>query len=120
MADQDISDNGKKRIYRILCHLAYCDGEVSPEERARLDIYRKRFGFDAKDAVLIEAQAADGKDLSIGKNSAERDFLVQAMVDIVAADGKLDPKEEKRVLKVGKILGIDVKDLVGWLRSGLH
>ncbi len=116
----EISANGRRRIYRILCRLAYCDGDVDPSERARLEHYRGRFGLDQKEAVILEAEAAHGNRLQLGRAHAERDLLIQAMADIVAADGRLDQAEEKRLREISGHLGINPEEMIGWLRAALE
>ena len=115
----DISENGHKRIYRILCSLAWCDGNCDEAERKRLEGYRERFGMDQATAAALEEEGRHSKELKIGKKASEREFLVHAMVDIVSADRRLARREERRILKIGKTLGIDIQELVQWLRTGL-
>jgi hypothetical protein len=109
--ERSLSENGRRRIYRILCNLAACDGEVDANERRLLDAFREEHGLSPAEAQALEAEGRLGKDLPIGKNPAERELLLDAMIDVAAADGVLAPQEERRLRKIGKKMGIGKEEL---------
>jgi tellurite resistance protein len=106
-----ISEGGRRRIYRLLCNLAACDGNVDPTERAVLDDVLEHFQIPQAEAKSLEAEGAAGSGLRIGKNPAERLFLLGSMIDVAAADGVLDPQEQRRLGQLAAKVGLsDVLD----------
>ena len=106
-----ISSNGARRIYRVLCLVAACDGSVDPSEREILEDFVARFGIEPAEAALLEAEGAAAKRLSVGKNPLERELMFQLMVDVAAADGELHKNEQKRLVTFADTLGISRAEL---------
>jgi tellurite resistance protein len=106
-----ISSNGARRIFRVLCLVAACDGSVDPSEREILDDFVLRFGIRPEEAALLEAEGSAAKRLSVGKNPLERELMFQLMVDVAAADGALHKNEEKRLVTFADTLGISRAEL---------
>jgi tellurite resistance protein len=107
----DISPNGARRIYRILCNLAASDGSIDPTEREVMESVREFFDLTQEECEALEAEGASGKGLRLGKNEAEREYLMGCMIDVAAADGVLAPQERRRVHKFGKAVGLDRDEL---------
>lgn len=105
-APPSISEGGRRRIYRLLCNLAACDGSVDPTERAVLDEVLELFEIPAAEALSLEAEGAAGTGLRIGKNPAERSFLLGSMIEVAAADGVLDPHEQRRLKQLAAKVGL--------------
>lgn len=101
-----VSQNGVRRVYRVLCHLAACDGEVHPRERAVLEAFRQAFQIADAEGELLEGEGIGGDKLEVGGNPAERALLLDAMLDVAAADGKLAKAEEKRLIVFGELVGL--------------
>ncbi|MGE0706566.1 MAG: TerB family tellurite resistance protein [Planctomycetota bacterium] len=101
-----VSPNGVRRIYRVLYHLAACDGEVHPREREVLRAFCDCFGIADDELGRLEAEAAASERLSVGGNPAERALLLDAMLDVAAADGRLAREEEKRLVVFAELLGV--------------
>ena len=105
-ATGSVSKNGVRRVYRVLCHLAACDGEVHPRERAVLEAFRQAFQIADAEGELLEGEGIGGDKLEVGGNPAERALLLDAMLDVAAADGKLAKAEEKRLIVFGELVGL--------------
>ena len=114
----DISFNGRRRIYQILCWLAHCDRDLAPEERNLLEAFRTRAGIDPEEARELEDAATQSKK-SIGARRAERELLVRAVIAIVAADGVFDPQERKRVEAIATAVGIGGEELTRLVEARL-
>lgn len=99
-----ISEEGRKRIYSCLIKIAYSDGEVPDEERKVLSEYRDRMGVSAKVATQLELEAQGGG-LRLSKDKAEGQFLMEALLALVSADGVYTPEEEAWVRRIGEKLG---------------
>lgn len=110
-----ISASGLRRVYRILCHVAHCDHELHPAERELLEAYRVRFGIGATEAALLEEEGKR-KQIRLGRDANEQHMLMWAMIDVAAADGRLDRSEHKRLLKVAEATGLPQAELVALIR----
>lgn len=97
-----VSLNGLRRVYRVLCRLAHCDGEVHPRERMVLEVFARRFKIGRNEASLLEAEANESERLRVGRKPAERELLVQQMMHLVMADRVLHPEEEKRLFRLAR------------------
>lgn len=97
-----VSLNGLRRVYRILCRLAHCDGEVDPRERTSLETFCRRFKISQAEASALEAEARENERLRIGRKPAERALLIDTMLGVVSADRTLHPAEERRLLKLAR------------------
>lgn len=106
-----LTPRGARRVYRFLWHLAACDGEVHEKELAILLAYRDRLGIEDGDAGVLEDEGRRGKHLTIGKRSVERALLLDALLDVAAADGRLDRAEEKRLVALGNLLQISRSEI---------
>jgi len=106
-----LTPRGARRVYRFLWHLAACDGEVHEREQAILHAYRERLGIETADAALLEGEGRRGEHLTIGKRAVERALLLDALLDVAAADGRLDRAEEKRLVALGNLLQISRSEI---------
>jgi uncharacterized tellurite resistance protein B-like protein len=106
-----LTPRGARRVYRFLWHLAACDGEVHESELSILLAYRERLGIEASDAAVLEDEGRRGRHLTIGKRSVERALLLDALLDVAAADGRLDRAEEKRLVALGNLLKISRSEI---------
>lgn len=109
MSDDDapVSHNGRRRVYRVLAHLAWCDGEMHPSERALLDAFRDVYGLRPDEAAALEDEGRQGGGLSVSKRGAERRLLIDSLIDMATADGVLAGAEQERLLRFGRTLGLD-------------
>jgi hypothetical protein len=114
-----VSPGGLRRVYRMLCHVAYCDDELDPRERAVLDAYRVRFGLGHTEAGLLEDEGRSGMS-RLGRDPLEQRLLLEAMVEVAASDGRLEPREERRLLKVAGAVGLSQAELVALIRRSFR
>lgn len=115
MSDGDlagVSKHGFRRVYRMLCFLAWCDEELAPEEREVLERYRERFGLTDVEAAMLEAEGKRRTALDLGERDAELRLLVDGLIETAIADGVLALDEQARLLKLAKALGLEEKALV--------
>ncbi len=110
-----VSASGLRRVYRLLCHVAYCDHELHPSERALLERYRLRFGIGEAEAAALEEEGKR-KEIRLGRDDHEQHMLMWAMIDVAAADGRLDRSEHKRLLKVAAATDLPQAELVALIR----
>lgn len=101
-----VTEGGRRRIYRILCHLAHTDGEVQPRERQVLEAQRALLGLSPAEGLSLEAQGRAGQELQVGSGIAEQAHLLGAMIEVVAAHGRdLDELEQRRLTEVALACG---------------
>ena len=107
----DLSPLGARRIYRIMCNVAGCGGSIAPSEQAVLDAAAERYGINAEEAATLLAEGLGQGKLEIGEDPLEREALIAAMIDVAAADGRLDRAESKRLVQAAKEIGLSRDDL---------
>lgn len=107
----DLSPDAGRRIYRMLCFMAWCDGDLAAAEREVLERYRDDLGLTEVDAAALEAQGSEVEGLELGEEPEELAVLVDALIDIAVADGKLVLDEQARLTRLAKM--IKAPNLVG-------
>ena len=114
---EGVSEKGIRRVYRNLCHMAWCDGDVAPAERRVLESLQERFGLRTDEAVSLELQGRASEALGIGKGAPELALFVSGMLDMAIADGVLATDEQARLIKMAKALKISEKTLLDRFRE---
>lgn len=112
-----VSGSGTRRIYRLLCLVAYCDHDLHPAERVLLEAYRRRFGLSPEEAAGLEAEGRAGHGVRLGRDPLEQRLLLEAMIDVAASDGRIEPREQKRLLKIAGAIGLGQAELVALVRA---
>ncbi len=107
----EVTQAGRRRVYRVLCHLAGCDGVIDAKERAVLDARKAEWALTPEEAAGLEAEGLAGERLDLGQNATEQRLLLDAMVAVVAADGCLDHEEQRRVLEIAAAVGLPVDEV---------
>ena len=107
----EISPNGARRIYRILCNLAASDGTIDVTEREVLDDVAEYFDFDRAQSTALEEEGIAGTRLGVGANPTERAYLIGCMIDVAAADGVLAPEELERLNLFAEAVGLSSEEL---------
>ena len=107
----DLSPDGAQRVYRMLCFMAWCDGDLHQAEREVLQRYREELGLSEVDAASLEAEGSEVEGLELGEDAAELELLVDGLIDIAVADGKLVLDEQARLHRLAKM--VQCPDLVG-------
>lgn len=115
-----VSLNGLRRVYRVLCRLAHCDGDVHPRERTLLETFCRRHRIPAIEAAALEAESAASERLRVGRKPAERELLIHTMLDLVAADGVLDPAEQTRLLRIARAVELPESELAARIEERLR
>jgi uncharacterized tellurite resistance protein B-like protein len=107
----EVSANGLRRIYRLLAHLAACDGTVDAAERALLNGVAERFRLEAEEVQALESEGFAGKGLKVGRNPVERELLMMQLIEMALADGVLDPAEKRRLKAFADKVGLPREEL---------
>lgn len=106
----------------LLVRIARSDGEYAAEEAARIDrILAARYGigpFDAPqlraEAEVLEAEAPDTVRFTRAIKDAvpyeDRESVVEALWDVVLADGVRDHEEDALLRLVANLLGVNDRD----------
>ena len=112
-----VSKHGKKRVYRLLCFMAWCDDELADAERKVLESYRERCELSEVEAAMLEGEGKNGVALDLGDRPAELRMLVDGLIDVAVADEVLVLDEQARLLRLAKELGLPEKQLVRHMRK---
>ncbi len=102
----EVTPAGRRRVYRLLCHLATRNREVGAKEREVLEQERVSLLVTREEADALEAEGREGKKLDLSKAAPEQRLLLDAMIDLVAADGVLEHEEQRRLLEIAVAAGI--------------
>ncbi|MEL6645738.1 MAG: TerB family tellurite resistance protein [Pseudomonadota bacterium] len=106
----------------LLVRIARSDGDYAQEEAGRIDrLMAKRYGlspFEAtklrRDGEALEAQAPDTVRFTRAIKDAvpyeEREGVIEAMWDVVLADGVRDHEEDALLRLVANLLGVNDRD----------
>lgn len=106
-----VTHNGLRRIYRVLCHLAWCDSDLAETERGFLNRFRERYGISLDEAEALEADGKAGKKLGVGKREEERALMLETMIDITMIDGMLAAQEQERLAKFASTFDLSREEL---------
>jgi uncharacterized tellurite resistance protein B-like protein len=109
---------GARRVYRILLYLHHDRGETDPTERAALEAFRQQHGLSDEEASQLEAEHGDTARLVL-PGEADRPALIEAMIQLVAADGCLEHDEQVRLQRVANVLGLPKQELADKLLERL-
>lgn len=102
----EVTPAGRRRVYRLLCHLAARKGEIGPKEREVLEQERVSLLVTREEADALEVEGREGTKLDLSKAAPEQRLLLDAMIDLVAADGVLEHEEQRRLLEIAVTAGI--------------
>ncbi|MDT0683477.1 TerB family tellurite resistance protein [Roseicyclus sp. F158] len=106
----------------LLVRVARADGSYDAREMARIDrIAARRYGLSAFDAATLrgdaeglEAEAPDNVRFTRAIKDAvpyeEREAVIEAMWDVVLADGERSEDEDGLIRLVTKLIGVSDKD----------
>ena len=115
----ELTPRGRRRVFRVLCYLAHADGEVDAAERATLEALRVRLRIGKEEAATLEDEAASGQQIQLRSSEAEAEAAVEALAEVMLADGVLHPAEAKRIKRVAAAVGVSEKDLARSLKRAL-
>lgn len=105
--------------YRFLVAAALADGSVDPSERPILTRAARELGLSQAQAEQVEQEVRQGGDVKVAipADAAERARLFRSLVDLAAADGKVDRKELALFSKVASRFGLDALQVEDILRA---
>ncbi|MGE0710680.1 MAG: hypothetical protein AB7N76_11815 [Planctomycetota bacterium] len=113
-----VSKEGMRRVYRMVCFMAWCDEELDDAEREVLDRLRGELGLSEVEAATLETEGREVDGLELGEDEAELKVLVDSLIDVAVADGKLVLEEQARLHRLAKM--IKVPDLVGRMAARIR
>lgn len=106
----------------LLVRIARADGAYDSDEIARIDqVLAKRHGLDAPAAAALRAEAealeAEAPDtvrftraIKDGVAYEDREAVIEALWDVVLADGVRDSEEDSLLRMVAPMLGVNDRD----------
>ncbi len=115
-------DDARLALSALLVRIARADGDYAPEEVARIDrIIGARYGLSQADATALrreaetlESEAPDTVRFTRAIKDAvafeERIGVIEALWQVVLADGARDAEEDALVRLVSSLLGINDRD----------
>jgi uncharacterized tellurite resistance protein B-like protein len=114
----------KTAVAELLVHASQIDGHLAPEEVAVRDrLLREKFGLDDKALAALTAEADKAHDEAVDfyrftkaiKQAYDRDqreTVVEMLVEILLADGKIDEDEMNMGWRIAGLLGFDNREWV--------
>jgi uncharacterized tellurite resistance protein B-like protein len=116
------ADDARLALTALLVRIARADGRYSEGERARIDrVAGRRFGLGPREAEALraegEAMEAEAPDtvrftraIKDGVPYEERIGVVEALWEVVLADGQRDAEEDALLRMVAPLLGVNDRD----------
>lgn len=114
-----LSPNGARRVYRLLCHVAAANGEVGPEELTVLSDFRKTNSIPEAEARELERQGRRAEGLRLSQRQDEQAALIEAMIDLMVADGEFDDFERLELLRLAERFGLHREKLEARIEARL-
>lgn len=105
-------DPATHRSFATLVSAAYADGRISEDER--LVLHRKATEMDipVRDMNEIIDQGQQGKlVIAVPATTREREALLDSLIDVVCADGRIEPPEHHLLAKFSSHLKLSLPDL---------
>ena len=105
--------------FRFLAAAALVDGKLDAEEKPVLLKAAREMGVPENQIETVLRDVARGGDFtaSVPKDPGERAQLFRSMVDVVAADGTIDPKEQQFFRKLSKAFQLNELEVEDILRA---
>lgn len=114
-----LSPAARRRVYRVVCYLAYADDELGLAERDLLDGLREKLELDPADADALEAEGQAGESILLDAESEEGILAVKALTEVMVADGVLHPAEALRLKRIAARVGVSEEKLAKLLKASL-
>jgi uncharacterized membrane protein YebE (DUF533 family) len=105
--------------FRVLAAAALMDGSIGPQEKELLDKAAVELRLDKRTADGIVAEVKKNGDLtaSVPTDPRNRAIMFRSLVDIVAADGKIDAREMALLQRLGPSFGLNELEVEDLLRA---
>ena len=97
-----------RRAYKILAFLAGPE-PVGDDERKALDVFAAAHGLPADELSALHTAGQSKESLETPSDDAEQTIVIDAMIELIAADGVLDHHEQERLLTLANDLSISQK-----------
>ncbi len=123
------ADDSRLAVAALLVHSMTIDGATSEVERAKLaDLLTRKFGLSGTDLDLLvdDAVAAENEAVDLYRFTSvlkrqmsedERIRVIEALWEIVYADGASHEFEENLVWRVAELLGVNRRDRIAGKRA---
>lgn len=120
--DQYGTDDPKLSVAAILVHIIAVDGVVTDDEKRRLrEVLARNYGLSEEETEQLVEEATSREDDAVDLYSftsvlkrelddAGRHKVVEAMWEIVFADGVVSEFEDNVVWRVAELIGISTRD----------
>lgn len=122
-ARQALQQQFFETCFRVMGHIAKADGRVCEDEIAQAESIMSRLGLAAErrqQAISLFKEGSTGSfsleaEMSAflqrcGKQPLMRQMLLEALLSMSLADGRLDPAERKVLARVAHYLGVNERD----------
>lgn len=105
--------------FRILAAAAMADGSLGETERPVLLSAARDFGIADYEVeeIIHELSGSENAKAVIPTDSAERARVFRALIDLIAADGKIDKGEEALFMRVAPQFGLHELEAEDLLRA---
>lgn len=107
-----MADHNARRIFASLVAAAYVDGLLTDDERLVLHRKATELGIPIREMNEMLAQGERGQ-ISLGfpTSNEDRDKLLESMIEVVCADGRIEAPEHHLLAKVASHLKIELPEL---------
>jgi tellurite resistance protein len=114
-------DPATRRNFATLVAAAFADGLLTQDERLVLHRKATEMGVPIRDMNEMIAQGEQGR-LSIGipDSDREREEMLEALIDVVCADGRVEPPEHHLLAKYASHLKLGLPDLRQKVRNRME
>jgi tellurite resistance protein len=109
--------------FRILAAAAMVDGSLSDSERPVLLAAAKDLGVlsGAVDGILLEfTGGTEAAEAEIPSNPGDRAKVFRSLIDLMAADGKIDKDEQKLFVRLAPRFGLNELEAEDLLHAATH
>jgi uncharacterized tellurite resistance protein B-like protein len=115
-----MTDVSSRRAFATLVAAAHVDGDCS--ERERQVLHRKALELDVDASTvreLLELGRQGRLAVSIPRERGEREALLEHLIELVCADGRVEAAEHHLLAKFASHLGVSLPDLRERIKGGM-
>src|SRR5260221_4488009 len=105
-------DSATRRKFEALVAAAFADGFLAESEKIVLERKARRMGLSSREMHEIIGRGEQRKlSISIPATAAEREALLEDLIEVVAADGRVEAPEYSLLARFSESLKISLPDL---------
>src|SRR5258708_17794810 len=105
-------DSATRRKFEALVAAAFADGFLAEAEKVVLEQKAQRMGLSTREMHEIIGLGQQRKlSISIPATAAEREALLEDLIEVVAADGRVEAPEYSLLARFSESLKISLPDL---------